>query len=441
MNEIASARPGVLQRVAVISWYSLGVLTLIDACHFLDRTVISIVAEPIRREFHLADSQLGLLTGLAYGVSFALAGLPSGYLIDRFNRRRLLAVAAVIWSSMTALIGLGQTYGMLVAARVLMGAAEAGGTPAAMAIIADLFPARLRSTALGVYYLGSGIGAAASAVIGAVVAVKYGWRAAFLVAGLPGIILGILVWTTLQDVRRGASESGASASTPHAPPTGVFRFLIAQPAVLSLFMAVAMVAAGMAAIGAWLPPMLMRNHGMPLGSAGFVTALAFGLFSSLGTLFGGLVADRLARRGGPARRLSFCAVMALLAVPAGVGAMLSTSTPVAVTLAFAVSFCGFTIFPSGFGAIMELVPPQMRGMATSCSLVISNLVGYGVGPYAVGVISTTLGGSESLRQGMAVVCAATMVVAAMLLGLAARWHAAASARCLRYMSGAEAAAI
>jgi predicted MFS family arabinose efflux permease len=420
------------QPVPTGSWYALVVLTLIYACHYLDRSIISIVAEPIRREFGLTDSQVGLLTGLAWGVSFALAGLPFGYLSDRINRRRLLSVVVVTWSSMTALAGMAQSYATLLVTRVLLGGAEAGGSPTAMSMISDLFPARLRSTALGIYYLGAGIGAAASAVIGALVAMKYGWRAAFLVAGLPGILLGLLVWFTLRDVSHGATElDHADVAAPLAG--AVFRFMFSQRAVLSLIVAVAMVSAGMAAIGAWLPALLMRSHGMSLGNAGLVTALTFGLFGSLGTLVGGMAADRLARHGA-ARRLWFCAAMALIAVPAAMGAALSTSVPLAVALAFLTAFSGFCIFPSGFGMAMELMPPQMRGMTMACAQVVTNLVGYGMGPYAVGLISTSIGGAESLRLGMAIVCATTMALAALALLLAVRWYAKAALRRESYLA-------
>lgn len=423
-------------RIPASAWYALAVLTLVNACHYLDRTMVSIMVEPIRHEFTLSDRQLGLLTGLAYGVSFALAGLPFGYLIDRVNRRRLLAMVVAIWSSMTALVGAAHSYWMLLVTRIFLGAAEAGGTPAAMAIISDLFPARLRSTALGIY-LGSGIGAAASAVIGAFVAVKFGWRAAFIAAGLPGIALAVLVWTTLRDVPRGAAggeadevnETAATKEAPlRAPPIlTVLGFLTRQGAVVSLIAAVAMVAGGMAAIGAWLPALLMRNHAMTLGMAGSVTAVAFGLFSTLGTLVGGLAADRLARRG-PARRIWFCVAMSVVTIPAGAGAALATNMPLAVGLAFLAAFSGFAIFPSGFGSAMTLMPAQMRGMTTACSQVVSNLVGYGIGPYAVGFMSTAIGGDQSLRQGMAIVCAVAMLLATLALIVAARFYDAAITR-------------
>lgn len=420
------AAGGSFAPVPAHAWYGLALLTLIYACHYLDRTVISLVIEPVRLEFGLSDAQIGLLTGLAYGVSFALAGLPLGYLIDRVNRRRLLAVVATVWSGMTALAGLAQNYATLLATRVLLGAAEAGGTPAAMAMISDLFPPRLRSTALGILYVGTGIGAASSALIAALIAVPYGWRAALIAAGVPGLILGLLVWFTMRDVPR--VSPGKDTPAAPAPAVGaVLRFLASQRGIVHLFVVLPMVSAGMAAVGVWLPAFLMRSHGMTLGDAGFVLAVAFGLFASLGTLFGGAASDRLGRRRAELR-LWFCAAMMSLAIPAALGALYLSSTAVVVVLTFVVAFCGFTVFPVGFGAAMDMAPSQMRGITTASSQVITNLVGYGFGPYAVGVFSDYYGGPDALRNGIATVTVITLLMAVAHMLLAARHYTQGLAR-------------
>lgn len=423
--------PQTPERVPVSSWYALGMLTLIYACHYLDRSVISIVAEPLRQEFALSDRALGMLTGLAYGLSFALAGLPMGYLIDRVNRRRLMASVVSVWSCMTVLAASAQSYTTLLLTRVLLGAAEAGGTPTAMSLITDMFPSRLRSSAMGVYYLGAGLGAAASAVIAGVVATHYGWRAAFVVAGVPGIFLGVLVWWTFKDVPRGslqASPVAAQVPATVAPPMrSVFAFMGRQHAVVSLILAMALAAAGAAAIGAWMPSFLMRQYGQSLGQAGAMTALAFGLFGSLGTLLGGVAADRVAR-SGERHRLLFCAVMALVSVPAAVVGVYATAVNVALAGFFVAAFAVFTVFPSGFAMALGLMPAQMRGVAAATAQLTSNLIGYGVGPFAVGAISTGLGGSAALAHGMAMVCAGSMGLAAVALMLSWRTYDGAVSR-------------
>lgn len=175
------------------SWYTLGLLTLIYLCHAVDRSVISIVLEPLKQEFGISDSQVGILTGLAYATLYALAGIPIGYLIDRRNRRNLLAVLVAVWSACTVACGFAQNYWHLLTARLTVGAAEAGGAPTALSIISDLFPPDRRSTAISIFWVSTALGTAVSFAIGGLVAAEYGWRAAFFVAGLPGLLLVILL--------------------------------------------------------------------------------------------------------------------------------------------------------------------------------------------------------------------------------------------------------
>jgi MFS family permease len=253
---------------------------------------------------------------------------------------------------------LAQRLDLFVRALLELGAAEAGRTPSGMSLISDLFPARLRGTALGIYYLGAGIGAAASAMIGAMVAARYGWRMAIVVAGLPGILLGFLVWFTLRDVRRGAYESRRVEDT--APPfLTVLRFMTSQRAVVVL-------------------------------------------------IAGG---DGLGRHGGH-RRL---AARAADAQPFDDARQ-----------------CRACDRADLWFVLVARQPPRMRGLTTATAQVVTNLLGYGVGRFAVGALSTAIGGADSLRQGMALVCATTMALAALALVLGARSHASAAARCAAY---------
>jgi predicted MFS family arabinose efflux permease len=404
------------------AWWGLALMTLIYSCHYLDRTVIAIVVEPVRREFSLRDDQIGLLTGLAYGLSFALAVLPLGYLIDRVNRRNLLAVLVFVWSGMTALCGMAQGFGTLLLARIGVGAAEAGGSPTSLSLISDLFPASRRSTAIGVLFLSSGIGALASAVVGAVVAAQYGWRAALLVAGLPGMLLALLLLVTLREPRRGAMEPGRTAddqlqATPALAPSVVFRLILKEPALLHLLAGLSLLTAGIATVGAWLPSFLMRYHGMDLKMASIVPAIVFGVFSCVGTVVGGIVGDRLARTR-PTGRLGLCLGVTLLAVPAGLGAMIAPSAPVAVVMSFAVAALTFVTFPNGFSTMLGVVPPGMRGMTAAVTQLCTNLVGYGMGPYVVGLLSQQIGGPDSLRVALSIVVPATLLWGALHFRLA-----------------------
>jgi len=405
-------------RIAAGAWYTLGVLTLIHACHYLDRAVIPNLVEPIRREFQLSDAQLGALTGLAYGVSFALAGLPLGYLADRTNRRRLLSSLVLVWSALTTCAAAAGHFSTLLVTRICVGAAEAGATPAAMSLIADLFPARSRSTALGIYYVGISIGAIANAAVAAWIAAHYGWRWALLAAGVPGTALGLLAWVTLRDIPRGsgdASDAQRAIFNEALPPLPeLARFFLGQRTLIGMIVAVALAAAGISAVAAWLPALLMRSHGASLAEAGILTAVAYGLFPSVGTVAGGIIADRLARRARPLQ-LRFCAASTLLAGLAGVGVATFTDLHLVAGAACLAAVSGFALFPTGFGIAMGLMPPQMRAMTTAATQLTANLVGYGLGPYAVGLVSSALGSSHSLGVGIMLVNGTTMTLAAVLL--------------------------
>jgi len=405
-------------RISAGAWYALSIVTLLHAVHYLDRAVIPNLVEPIRREFQLSDAQLGALTGLAYGVSFALAGLPLGYLADRTNRRKLLSVLVLVWSGLTASAAAAQHFFTLFVTRMGVGAAEAGAGPVEMSLIVDLFPARARSTALGIYYVGISIGALANAAVAALIAAHYGWRWALLAAGIPGTVLGLLAWVTLGDVPRGAGDApnagraGFNEALPRVPE--LVPFFLRQTTLIGLIVAVSLAAAGISAIAAWLPAWLMRGHGATLAEAGVLTALAYGLFPSVGTVAGGIIADRLARRARSLQVL-FCAASTLLAGLAGVGVVTFTDLHLVAGAACLAAASGFALFPTGFAIALGIMPPQMRGVTTAAIQLTANLVGYGLGPYAVGLLSTTLGGPRSLGVGIMIVNGATMTLAALLL--------------------------
>jgi predicted MFS family arabinose efflux permease len=400
------------------AWYALSVITLIHACYCLDRAVIPNLVEPIRREFQLSDAQLGALTGLAYGVSFTLAGLPLAYLADRINRRRMLSVLIVVWSGLTACAAASQHYWMLLITRVGVGAAEAGGAPAAISLIVDLFPARLRSTALGIYLAAISIGAVANALVTAVIAAHYGWRWALLAAGAPGLALGLLAWATLEDVPRGSRDGSDLGQTlvdetfPTVPE--IARLFLRQTTLIGLTGVVALAGAGVSAIAAWLPALLMRVHGASLGEAGVLAALAFGIFPSVGTVAGGVIADRLARRAR-ALQLQFCAGGTLLAGLGGIGVATATNLHMVAAAACLVAVSAFALLPTSFAVALGLMPQQVRALTSTVIQLPAALVGYGLGPYAVGLLSSALGSSHSLGVGIMIVNGVAMLLATLLL--------------------------
>ncbi|MES2258546.1 MAG: MFS transporter [Pseudomonadota bacterium] len=419
MNEKMGDRPAEAEaKVPARSWYALALLTLIYSCHFLDRSMISIIAEPVRQEFKLSDSQLGLLTGLAYGATFALAGIPLGLMIDRVARVRLLAMLVAVWSGMTALSATAGSFVHLLVARMGVGAAEAGGSPTSLSLISDLFPPSKRSTAVGCFFLSNAIGATASIIIGGYITAKYGWRSAMLVAGAPGLLMGIMLLLTVKEPKRGGTDREPGA-VQAATLRQVMHFFVSNPAMLHLMMGVAILTAGVATIGAWLPSFGMRFLGLDIRQAGLAVAVAAGFCGAIGSVAGGMLSDHLGRSHAR-RRLDFCGAMCVLATVAALSGVLGNSTAVALTLLSATMLLGFACYPAAFGTMLGLSGAGMRGMSAAGLQVVTNLIGYGMGPFMVGYLSDHIGGAQSLRPAMAIVMGVCFPWAALHFWLAAR---------------------
>jgi predicted MFS family arabinose efflux permease len=385
-------------------WYALTIMLLIYSCNFLDRAVLSLVAEPVRREFALSDSQLGVLNGFAFGLMFALAGIPIGLLVDRVNRCRLLAAMVLLWSSATAGCALARNYLGLLVGRMAVGAAESGGAPTSFSLISDYFPPRLRSSAVGLYYLGGAIGGLMCYLVGSQVAAHHGWRAALLASSIPGALLALLGFFSLREPARGATEPGPRAAT-REQVIGFFpaiRMIASNRALLYLFGAAPLVSAAAAAAGSWLPPFFMRSHAMSIGNASLILGIAGGGFGALGSTVGGAIADRVARSDAT-RRTGFGACVLLLAAPCLLAATLSVALVPAIAftlVSFALIFVGL---PVAFGSMLTLASPRIRGVTSATMQGLCNLLGYGLGPLGVGMVSDAIGGPSSLRYALAIV--------------------------------------
>jgi len=396
---MANASPSPLAKGA---WYTLVILTLVYVSNSIDRTAMSILIEPVKAEFKLSDSQLGLLTGLAFGLTYALAGLPMGWLIDRVNRTKLLAAVVAIWSLCTTICGLAQNYPALVMARLAVGASESAAAPTAMSMIADLFPKDRRSTAMGIFWTSTAFGTATSLVLGGVIAANYGWRAAFFVAGAPGLILAVLIFLTVREPAR-ERDIGQSEGSPAPSFLQTLKFVCANPTVFHAFAGVGLASLAMSGVPVWAASFLVRTQGFTLPQAGLMAGLGVGLFGALGSLLGGPVGDAVVRRWGvhtlPAVPMTAC----ILACISGLVFALGSSL-----LIVALGFIVFEIVSRAFTApayaiLVTGVEPRMRGVVISAVQAVTNLIGYGVGPLVVGVVSDRVGGPNSLKVGIAAV--------------------------------------
>jgi len=388
--------------VRLSAWYALGVLTLVYACQFMDRQIVAILLEPIRREFHLTDSQLGVLTGIALSVPFAVAGIPLGIVADRVNRRRLLALLLLIWSTCTAACGLATTFPMLLLARVAVGASEAGGYPAAMAMVGDSFPERRRSVAASIFQSGSSLGAVAAYLLGGLIAQAYGWRAAFFLAFVPGLAISLLLLFTVRDAPRrsfGPDEEAAAKSSFIGAFVDALTFLRGRPALIHLVAAMVVSALGLSAYAAWLASFYVRTYGVSLSHVGTIVGVT-GLFGALAHIGTSHVADRLGARN-PRWPLFFSAVCSVLVLPLGLILANQGQLAGAVAVSATIQVFAGVCIPIIYANILNLTPQARRGRVLSIVTVLANMIGYGLGPLLTGLVSDAFGGA--LRIALAVI--------------------------------------
>jgi MFS family permease len=384
-------------------WYGLAIFAGIYACQSLDRQVTAVVAEPLKRQFHLTDTQLGILTGLAYTTAYSLSCLPVGRLIDRVNRRNLLATLVAVWSGFTLLGALASSYSALLLVRIGVGLAESGGQPASVSLISDLFSSKERSSAIGSFYLAGALGVCLSFVLGGIAATGYGWRAAFLVAGLPGLILAIVLIATVREPPRQKTEGWSSAGDAGEPPPirAVLRLVLSSPVILHIAAAITVTSAAMVALWFWLSSFLIRVHGFGLKEAGMIAAAA-AIAQAIGGAAFGRLADVVARDAFP--RLALVpACTSFASAILGVAFTLAADTTVAVTiLMFAAFTMGAYLGPS-YSIALAAVPSRMRGLLLAGLQFSAYLFGGGLGPFLVGSFSDRIGGPHSLRPALTIV--------------------------------------
>ena len=420
MTSATAALPG--QATAMIGrWYILTIMMLVYTINIADRYVMSTVLEPIRLELKLTDGGIAFLTGVSLALFYVTLGIPLSWVADRYNRKNLLAAALVAWSVMTALCGLSQGYWQLLMARIGVGVGEAGGTPACNSIVADYFPAARRPMAMTVFALGAPIGAWLGADMAGMVANAYGWRAAFLALGIPGLVMGVIVYLTIREPQRGRLDAVAAASAPSIRET--LRYLLAHKAAFHVIMG-----GGVSAFWGWglmwfTPTFLQRTYGLDVGAAGAVVGpihLVAGIGASLFTAW------LLSRPSftDPRRIVWLLAIVTAVATVPSFLAYWTHSLPLAtLMLCTFIPAIYFYIGPA-MAMVQNLAPCRMRAMAIAVSLVVANVLNLIVAPQAVGWLSDHFAGpvgadAASLRL-------ALLVLAPM--GLWAAWHYWAASR-------------
>ena len=366
-------------------WYLLFILTLVYAFNHVDRQVMVILQEPIKLEFGLSDTQLGLLTGFLFAAFYATLGVPFAAWADRGNRRNIIAFALTLWSAMTAMSGFAQNFWQLALARMGVGIGEAGGTPPATSMISDRFPANQRAFALGIYTTGISLGILVGFMLGGLIAERYGWRIGFFVAGVPGILLALILWFTVKEPKRG--EADQLVDTGEAPSLSyTLSFFITQKAMVFMLLGGVFVCVSANAFLAGVPLYFIRVHGVELGELGIALGLLVGGVGGVGAIVIGRLCDHLSAKDLRWRPW-IIALTTLVALPFAAAFLLVETKTMAYALYAIPSFFGLIYASISYAAMQELVPPRMRSMSSAVMLLCLTLIGIGLGPVLVGILS------------------------------------------------------
>lgn len=403
--------------------YVLFILFLTYVLNFLDRQLMTILLEPIKQEFGASDTAMGFLTGFAFALFYATLGIPVARLADNWSRRNVIAIAVTVWSGMTALCAAAASFWQLALLRVGVGVGEAGGTPPSHSLIADYFPPEQRSTAMSLHATGTQFGVLIGMLGGAFIAEAYGWRMAFLVFGIPGLLVGLLIALTVKEPLR---TQVAAPGSMWEDIKGVWQL----PGFFLISCAGALTGLAGYGLGAWSPSFLIRTHGLSLMEAGLMLGLTGAIGGILGAIIGGVLCDRLSQ-SDLRWQLWFPSLGALLSAPfmfafvmwpeAQAWTLGDITIPVAmVFMLLGGIISAFWIGPT-YAAIQNLAPDHQRTQASAVFLFMFNLIGLGLGPLVIGILSDSLApqlGTDSLRYAMA------SGLGAVLLGGVLFWRAA-----------------
>lgn len=363
-------------------WF-IALLGLIYMFNFIDRMIIAVVGEPIRREFGLSDLQLGVMGGVAFALFYGGMGIPLARLAERVSRIAIVATATALWSLMTTLSGLAGSYGQLLAARVGVGIGEAGFTPPVVSMIADRFPPERRATVFSLIAVGVSVGGAIGALGGGYIAQVWGWRRAFYAMGAPGLLLAMLLWRTIPEPpRRDAGEVAPRFRT-------VLAVTMRSRAFVCLTCGSGFVALVGFGLNLFLIPLLVRRFGFDIRQAALAFALVFSAATALGGVVGGLLADRFA--AADLRRYGLAPALAtLLALPLYLLAIHQEDWRVLAVLLFAATFSLYAFLPTIMTVTQRLVEPRMRATAAALHAFGQTVFGLGIGSGLLGWVSDRL---------------------------------------------------
>ena len=426
------------------AWYVVGILTVAYTVSFIDRQIIALLVEPIRRDLQISDTQISLLQGFAFAIFYTVMGLPIAHFADRHSRRAIIASGILFWSIMTAACGLARNFWQLFAARVGVGVGEAALSPPAYSIIADYFPPDRLSRAISFYSMGIYIGAGLAFVVGGAVihlvetagvttlpwlGEVYSWQVTFLTVAAPGLLVVALMATVREPVRRGLLPKGNDpVKAPSSPTVGeVIAFVRESRFVLSShYMGHAFLALIAYANFAWIPTFMIRVHDWTASEVGFVFGMQVLVFGTSGVVFGGWWADKLRARGRTDANMRVSMYAALVMMPTLIAAPLVSHPVLAIVLVTPGVFLVSVPFGIAPAALQVITPNQMRAQISALYLFVANIIGLGLGPTVVALITDYVFGDDlAVRYSIAIMGGTVAPLAAVSLALGFKHYRAA----------------
>jgi MFS family permease len=419
MPTINSESP-VAERVPAYSWYALALLSLVYVLNFLDRTVIYILFTPIKKELALTDLQLALVGTLSFVILYTGLGIPFGRLADRSSRKIMIGAGLAVWSLFSGLTGFAHSFTTLFLCRLMVGVGEATLGPAALSLLSDYFPPRMRATVQSVYASAIALGGGLAFFLGGSIGQIYGWRWAFYLLGFPGIALAVLVFA-LREPQRGNTET-----TPVAAVSSDWKVLFRSKPLLFLFAGYALFALSSNNLGIWATAFFVRVHHMSLLQIGTVGGLLSIVVGIPVTILGGYYADRFSRRfrGG---RMAFTACAALASIPLWLGLLYANNLMVLLLLNVVLYGLALMWVGPATADIHDIAGPNLRGLGIGIFFSIANIAAYGIGSPLIGKLSDALGvatNPEQMRIAL-LVCPAACALSAVLLWMGSRAREAA----------------
>jgi MFS family permease len=399
------------QKIPGAAWYALGVLTLVYVLNFLDRTLIYILFAPIKAEMKFSDVQLALLGTTSFVIFYTLLGVPFGRLADRTVRKNMIAAGLAVWSLFSGLTGFAEGFWALFFCRVMVGVGEATLGPAALSLLSDHFPPRMRATVQAVYSSGIAVGAAAASFLGGWLGGTWGWRWAFYLVGFPGLAVALLV-LLVKEARRGATET-----SPARHGAGDWKVLLQSAPLRYLYAGYALFGLAANNLSIWGAIYFLRVHGFSLsyiGTVGGLFALAAGV---PGTILGGALADRFGARVGRGGRMLFGAAAALASAPLWL-LLLFTGSQAALLFAWFMLLALSLVWLGPAAAdVHDIAGPKLRGLGIGIYFFAVNVTAYGVGALLIGKLNDALGAASApamMKYGL-LVCPAACLSGALLL--------------------------